>query len=468
MLEAAPYDAKGGTVPERGANATKEVIKCAGQACAPVTDNSNPSSVNCSNSCDVAWAMELVVAGCSTMRDELRWELPPSATQGDGPDLALGAFRKLFFGIARLASIANRLGTNVHDRQQIDDALDVLSEDWPGVLAFVEDLCQDGRTPPSQMSFLFSRLAELSTSFGQVRQNHSLNTLLDVMPPANTGGHMESLQCNDSKMRPPTCSTPVGVTSRAWRVGEKPACRTPELSPPGSSRNREIQITPKGIVPPSSPHPSEQKPHVPSSCISMPREPQPDFKPVWKLPAEETNGMTTPSMSTLQEPDSVKELLSALTLTGVHWPEKLPVASATVSTGSTVSLKAALDDDTVVGRNTLDSPATNVLTSAATAIPVALHCSAPAEADLTSARKLHHPQPQCKGLVGQRICALEAKLQAVGGAKLSEQQQQQKQQQTPSVSIGARQASGTRRDRRTAPKRRSVSHNMRSNAARNA
>ena len=154
MLEAAPYDAKGGTVPERGAKATKEVIKCAGQACAPVTDNSNPSSVNCSNSCDVAWAMELVVAGCNTMRDELRWELPPSATHSDGPDLALGAFRKLFFGIARLASIANRLGTNVHDRQ-IDDALDVLSEDWPGVLAFVEELCQAGRTPPSQTSFLF-------------------------------------------------------------------------------------------------------------------------------------------------------------------------------------------------------------------------------------------------------------------------------------------------------------------------
>jgi len=406
------------------AAANKEVISRASRACEPVAENVGPSPASRSSTFNVAVAMELVVAGCCTMRDEFRWELPPSATQGDGPDLALCAFRKLFFGIARLASIANRLDTNAHDRQQIDDALDVLSEDWPGVLAFVEQLCQDGRTQPSQVSFLFSELAALSTSFGFVRQNRSLSTVWHA-------------------------TTPV-----------------------------QRQRMSKGTAPPSSPHLCEKKLHDPSTMV-RPRDPH--STPVRKLPADETDGPSTPRMSTLQEPDSVKGLQSALPLTGVDWPEKPPVVSSTSSMASTASPKAALDtstsswvstaspkaaldDVTVVEYEKLDAPATKVLAPAATAIPPAAHTNTPAEISVTVTgtpqrstsapihstwrlgRKVcittqcprsapvgpyfdpvHQPsaqtqvckQLQSRGLVGQRVYALEAKLQAVGGAKPS-------------------------------------------------
>lgn len=379
---------------------TTEATRCLGQAYVPVAANMNQSRANPSRASDVALAMELVVAGCNTMRDELRWELPPSATRSDGPDLALGAFRKLFFGIARLASIANRLGTNVHDRQQIDDALDVLSEDWPGVLAFVEELCQAGRTPPSQTSFLFCKLAELSSSFGFLRQSRSLSTLLDAANPANTGGRMENLQCNDANIGPSTCSMPVGVTSREWRAEEKPACGTREASQPGSAQ---------GISPPSSPCLSKKKLHVP--C-----DPEGRFQPAGNLLANEI-ATSTPRMSTLQEPDNIRGLQSALPLTGVDWPDK-PLASSTRSTSSTVSTERS----------------STVSTERRTRIGSQHCCRQRVHQWNQSVHESSSQIEACKqlpgrGLVGQRVCALEAKLQAVGGAKPSEKKQRQQQQQ---------------------------------------
>jgi len=499
MLEVAPCDANGGVALDTVAR--EEVVACASQACVPVIEDVVVCRASSSSTSDVAKAMELVVAGCSTMRDELRWELPPAAAQGDGPDLALIAFRKLFFGIARLASIANRRGTNVLDRQQIDDALDVFSEDWPSVLVFVEELCQDGRTPPSQTSFLLSRLAELSSSFGPLRHSRSLSsTLLDATPCANNAGHPDNLHCKDDKERPSTCLMPVigqckdmaKVKSRARGAGGKPACKTPGSSPSVSPRIRETQRMLKGIR-------SEKKPQVPSSLhtvVRLPQDSKPRFKPAWKLPAGETDGTSTPRMSTLQE------LQSALALKGVHWPEKLPVASPRDSTVSVVSLKAALDNHTVTAeRDTLDSPATNVPASAATAIPSSVQNSTPANASITAAQTLRLSvsapinslgrkecsatecsmraqlescsnslqetslqtedckQLQGRGLVGQRVCALEAKLQAVGGAKRSEEQQQQQQQRTlaESLSADACYAYGALHKKRTAPKRRGVS-----------
>lgn len=111
--------------------------------------------------------MELVVAGCCAMREDFDWSYPSSKETPcvGSKDQALCAFRKLFFGVARLASIANRIGTNPNDRERIGEALDVLHADWSGIMAFVSALHHDGKVLSSQVSFLVSKLSLLSRSF---------------------------------------------------------------------------------------------------------------------------------------------------------------------------------------------------------------------------------------------------------------------------------------------------------------
>jgi len=127
-----------------------------------------PSSPSASASeRDVRSAMELVVAGCCAMREDFDWAYPASkaALSAGSKDQALCAFRKLFFGVARLASIANRIGTNPRDRECIGEALDVLHADWSSIMAFVSALHRDGKVLSSQVTFLVSKLSLLSRSF---------------------------------------------------------------------------------------------------------------------------------------------------------------------------------------------------------------------------------------------------------------------------------------------------------------
>jgi hypothetical protein len=117
--------------------------------------------------------MELVASGVRAMREDFHWAYPAStaAPSNGSADKAVCAFRKLFFGVARLASIANRIGTHPRDTERIGEALDVLHADWSGIMAFVTALHHDGKVLSSQVSFLVSKLSLLSRSFEAYSRN---------------------------------------------------------------------------------------------------------------------------------------------------------------------------------------------------------------------------------------------------------------------------------------------------------